>query len=95
MTQCSYLFRSRYGLCVSAQPVGSSTGDLRVNSCYALVTALLINLGVEDLGDLKLQLTIYEDRQRQQLYSVRDHVRGCRFQHRDMEHRVDGMEVVW
>ena len=36
MTQCSYLFGSRYGLGVSTQPVGSSTGDPQVNSCYAL-----------------------------------------------------------
>ena len=45
------------------------------------VTAVLINLRVEDLGDLKLWLTIYEDGQRWQLYLVGDHVWGCRFQH--------------
>ena len=55
---------------------------------------VLIDLRVEDLGDLKLWLTIYEDRRGWQLYSVGDHVRGCGFQHRDMEHRVDGVEVV-
>ena len=55
----------------------------------------LIDLGVEDLGDLKLWLTIYEDRQRRRLYSVRDRIQGCRFQHRDVEHWVDGAEVVW
>ena len=41
----------------------------------------LVDLGVEDLGDLKLQLTIYKDGQRRQLYSAGDRVWGCRFQH--------------
>ena len=59
------------------------------------VTAALVDLRVEDLGDLKFQLAIYEDRQGWRLYSVRDQVQGCRFQHQDVEHRVDGMEVVW
>ena len=58
------------------------------------VTAVLIDLRVEDLGDLKLRLAIYEDRQGWQLYFVGDRVRGCRFQHRDVEHQVDGVEVV-
>ena len=59
------------------------------------VTAALIDLRVKDLGDLKLQLAIYEDRRGWKLYSVRDHVWGCAFQHRDVEHRVDSVEVVW
>ena len=58
------------------------------------VTAALIDLRVEDLGDLKLRLAIYEDRQGWRLYLVGDCVRGCGFQHRDMEHQVDGAEVV-
>ena len=58
------------------------------------VMAALIDLRVEDLGDLKLRLAIYEDRQGWRLYSVRDRVRGCGFQHRDVEHQVDGAEVV-
>ena len=45
------------------------------------VTAALIDLRVEDLGDLKLWLTIYEARQGWWLYSVGDRVWGCRFQH--------------
>ena len=59
----------------------------------AVMTAL-IDLRVEDLSNLKLWLTIYEDRWGWQLYSVGDRVWGCGFQHRDVEHRVDGMEVV-
>ena len=58
------------------------------------VTMLLVDLGVKDLGDLKLWLTIYKDGQRRRLYSARDRVWGCGFQHRDMEHWVDGAEVV-
>ena len=58
------------------------------------VMAPLIDLGVENLSDLKLRLTIYEDGRRQRLYSVGDCVRGCRFQHRDVKHQVDSAEVV-
>ena len=41
------------------------------------VTAVLIDLRVEDLGDLKLWLTIYEDGRGWWLYLVRDRVWGC------------------
>ena len=58
------------------------------------VTVALIDLRVEDLGDLKFWLTIYEDRQGWQLYLVGDRVWGCGFQHQDVEHGVDGAEVV-
>ena len=44
-------------------------------------TAALIDLRVEDLGNLKLWLAIYEDRWGWRLYSVGDRVRGCGFQH--------------
>ena len=58
------------------------------------VTAVLINLRVEDLSDLKLRLAIYEDRRGWRLYSVGDRVWGCGFQHQDVEYQVDGAEVV-
>ena len=45
------------------------------------VMAVLIDLRVEDLGDLKLRLAIYKDRWGWQLYSVGDRVQGCGFQH--------------
>ena len=54
----------------------------------------MIDLGVEDLGDLKLRLTIDEDGRRRRLYSVGDRVWGCGFQHRYVEHRVDCAEAV-
>ena len=41
----------------------------------------LIDLGTEDLSNLKLWLTIYKDRWQRQLDSVSDCVRGCGFQH--------------
>ena len=58
------------------------------------VTVALIDLRVKDLSDLKLWLAIYEARQGWWLYSVGDCVWGCRFQHQDVEHRVDSVEVV-
>ena len=58
------------------------------------VTMPLIDLGIEDISNLKLQLTIYKDKQQRWLDSVGDHVQGCGFQHRDMEYWVDSMEVI-
>ena len=45
------------------------------------IVAALINLRVEDLGNLKLWLAIYEDRWGWRLYLVGDRVWGCGFQH--------------
>jgi len=55
----------------------------------------MVNLGVEDLSDLKLWFTIYFDRWQRRLYPVRYGV-GCgQFKLGDMEDGMNGVHGIW
>ena len=55
----------------------------------------MVNLGVEDLGDLELRFTIYFDRWRRRLYPVWYGVGYGQFELGDMEDGVNGMHGIW
>ena len=54
-----------------------------------------VNLGVEDLRDLKLQFTIHFNRWRRRLYSVQYNVGYGQFELGDMEDRVNCVHGIW
>ena len=54
----------------------------------------LVNLGVENFGDLVLRFTIDFDGQRRRLNTSRDGVRSSGFQLRDVENWMDGTHGV-
>jgi hypothetical protein len=54
----------------------------------------MIDLGVQNLGYLKLQFSINFNRWQRWLSPVGDSVWSCWLQHGDMEDGVDGMNTV-
>ena len=61
---------------------------IRSHELLTLVNSLIVDFGVEDLGDFEFRFALNEDQRWRRLDTVLDSVRSCGFEHRDMKNWV-------